>query len=328
MHRRTYIHLTVLAAAMVLAAGATRPVRAQTVGLTPAVVRAFPRSGAILLTWDVVTTATGYNVYRREAGQTPDKAALVNTQMPTPLPSLLDSGLTNGKAFIYSVKAVGPDASGKPVEGPASPEVVATPQDPILNSFVAYNIDTLNPGSVTVQGNDLTIRAAGQDVWQEHDGQTFLATPVTDDYQITMQLTAKPKGGDQGGGGGAGFGKVGLEIRPDLDKRSPYAIVFASVDRDPGMHFEGRTGHEQFGDGGPSRDDMKFPVSMRLVKKGAMLSAFYSFDGTTFTQIGDAHDYLILPNVTYVGVFATAHDDTTYVEGKVALNSIKIEKAP
>jgi len=72
--------------------------------------------------------AVVYNLYRRAATDTPDKAVLVNA-MPNPYTWFIDDnggkGLTNGTTLIYQVKAVVKDSSGKMTEGPISEEASA-----------------------------------------------------------------------------------------------------------------------------------------------------------------------------------------------------------
>jgi hypothetical protein len=52
-------------------------------------VAAIPSAGAVLLTYGTALNAVGYNIYRRAATDTPDKAMLVNAQ-PTPYAWFID----------------------------------------------------------------------------------------------------------------------------------------------------------------------------------------------------------------------------------------------
>jgi hypothetical protein len=70
-----------------------------TVIAVPPPAQAIPDAGAVLLTYTEVPNAVGYNIYRRAATDTPDKAVLVNST-PTPYAWFIDDnggkGLTNG----------------------------------------------------------------------------------------------------------------------------------------------------------------------------------------------------------------------------------------
>lgn len=330
MHRRTWIQLAVLAA-LTLAVGMGRSAHAQ------GNLQAFPQAGgAVLLTWQAVpNAAVGYNVYRREAGVAVDKATLVNAQ-PMTATTAVDSGpdgkgLPLGKTLVYLVRAVYKDAAGKLFEGSTSAEAVVTPQNPTqlpAGDFFAYDIDTLNPSTITREGNVLAIRASGPPIWDRWDGQTFVAVPVAGDYQLTARVEENPTNVDPDNG--SGNAKAGIEIRASLFPLEPAGWLFTSVDRDPPIHYEGRMlsvgGAAPFGADGASLADTKYPLYLRLVKTGAMLTAFQSLDGgKTYNQVGDPRNFGSLPPVTYAGIFVSADKEGQYTVGKFDLNSIEIK---
>jgi hypothetical protein len=330
MHQRTCIHGVVMAAALIVAAGLARPAHAQ------GNLQAFPEpNGAVFVTWlgSPDPGVVGYNVYRRETTLTADKATRMNADQPITASSILDSGLTLGKPVTYFVRAVSKDASGALVEGPNSGESSATPQSPTKlppGDFLYYDIDTALPGSVTLDGNALTIRASGPPLWERADGQTFLAMPVTGDYQITVAITAHPEN-DAADDNPSGNAKVGLEIRADLFKGGPYGNVFSSADRDPPVFIEGRRsyvgGTGAYSTGSQTGEaDTPYPLWLRLVKQKATITGFESIDGgKTYQQVGDPQDLGSLPPVTYAGIFVSADRDGQYTIGKLDASSLKIE---
>jgi hypothetical protein len=331
MKRSRHLALSALVAVVAFGAGAVRPGHAQGVPLAPGAVQAYPGpGGAVFVTWLAVPNSpSGYNVYRRAADAAADQAVLVN---PEPLATtwLLDPGQPVGKPVRYFVRAVYKDASGNPVVGPPTGDAAVTPQTGIQapgvpqGSLFYYDIATAFPGSATVDGDVLTIRGSGQDVWAGDDGHTFLATPVAGDYQITLRLNEAPTEGHVEDG----FAKVGPQIKESLAPGSRDAFVYSSVQRDPQVIYQAR---KRVGGGddvyfpGTSLDETTYPLYLRLVKQGATITAFQSFDNTTYTQVGDPVEFGSLPPVTYVGLAATAHKEGTYVIGKVSLSSIKIE---
>jgi len=320
MHQRTQIHLALLAAVMTLAAGTTRPVHAQASSKTPAFVQAFPNPGAVLVTYGNVLNATGYNIYRRDVGQTPDKAVKVNAQ-PINQSYYIDTGLTNGKPLLYSVKAVFQDGT----EGPASADAVATPQMPILGAFFAYEIGTVNPSSVALDNNNvLTVKASGGELWDNNDSGTFIAAPVSGDYTITVQVKAAPAGSS------SNSAKAGVMIRENLIAGERYAYLFVSQSRDPEVLYEGRKGilggdPGNYSQGGTSLADTKFPIWLRLTKQDATITAFQSFDGTNFTQVGDPQDYGRTFPQTYAGLGLTALADGDYVTAQFDASTLQIK---
>jgi hypothetical protein len=296
----------------------------------PARLLAFPGTGAVLLTFGTVANATGYNIYRREAGQAATAAVKVNAQ-PTANTWFIDdgagAGLANDKALIYTVKA----AFAGGAESGASDAVVVTPQVPIMGRFFRHDIGTLNPGSATIEGNTLTIKAAGGDIWDAQDGGTYLMAAVAGDYSVSAKLLEFPKEAPEGGDG---FAKVGVMIRGGLGLGDSYAYLFSSAFRDPNVHFEARRlgGANvddlaaNIGQAGLGVDEVKFPLWLKLTKAGGSVSAHYSNDGSTYTQVGDPVNFGRLPGATLAGIAATAHNDAGTVTGKLdAEYGIRIE---
>jgi hypothetical protein len=90
--------------------------------------QAFSGPGRVLLTYDSspLRRLTGYRIYRREAGQPPSAARLLNSK-PTKDTWFTDDGagqgLPAGKPMIYTVRAVFKDGAGKTQESFDSAEV-------------------------------------------------------------------------------------------------------------------------------------------------------------------------------------------------------------
>jgi hypothetical protein len=312
----------------VVGAAAAVPANAAGLPTSPARVQAFPGTGAVLVTFTSAQNATGYNVYRRAHGEAADKAVKVNAQ-PTPFTWLIDdgggAGLPNGAPLLYFVKAVLQDGT----EGAASKEVVVTPQVPVLGSFYAHDIGTTDPSSVTLENNVLTIKAGGSELWDTTDEGTFVGTAIAGDYQITAKVLEKPAGGH------ARSAKAGVMVREELTPGARYAFAMLTSGR--GTFFEGNKGTlGALPDGsqawfahGEDVDAEVVPVWVRLVKKGAIFSAFQSTDGTTFEALGEEEDFGRIQPVTYVGLgvsaVSTGDPKLRPVTAKFDATSIKIE---
>jgi hypothetical protein len=316
MYRRLTL-LAALAGAFLLVVG-TQPAMAQD-EKTPAFAQVLPSDGQVLVTWGAVKDATGYTVLRRNLGEDISAAKVVNAT-PTKDTSLIDSGLTNDKALIYAVQAAFADGSkGDPKEA------AGTPHKAILGKFQYYDIDVLNPGSVTVANNVLTIRASGADIWDGADNHTFLATPVAGDFTITMKLNEVPKiENDED----STFGKVGVQAKNSITPLDAYALVFASVQRSPEFMCEGRRAaggdSEDFSGGVVDFEEAKFPVWLRLQRTGSTFISSYSNDGTTFLKVFDNQNLENPPATMYVGIAATAHNADFYINGKIDATSVVI----
>jgi hypothetical protein len=310
--------LAMVAAALVLVAGGARTAQAQD-EKTPAWAQVLPKDAQVLVTWAAVADATGYTVSRRDHGKEITEAAVVNAA-PIKETSLVDANLKNGTALVYSVQAVFADGSkGDPKEA------VGTPHAPILDGYQFYDIETPNPGSVTVSGNVLTIRAAGAELWDAQDEHSFLAKTVSGDFTITMQINENPTMDE---GASSMRGKVGLQAKAGIMPGSPSGLVFTSVNRSPKYMFEGRSMQGGGGtwSGGIIDDEEKvFPAILRLTRRGNVFSAEVSLDkGATFQKVFDDQTIDNAPAEMQVGIVAVALNADSYVTGKIDVPSIKL----
>jgi fibronectin type 3 domain-containing protein len=102
---------------------------------TPTGLVATPGNASMVLTWTAVSGATSYHVYRG--------GVLVGS--PTAA-TWTDTGLTNGTAYTYYVKAV-----TDTTEGTASTSVVATPAKPPVNGTFTGAIASIAQGHGTIR---------------------------------------------------------------------------------------------------------------------------------------------------------------------------------
>ncbi len=339
-----------LAAALVLLGGVALPAHAAAlvfpVPAPPTDIVVYPTEKGVFLSWTGAPNVAGYNLYRRTADQTADKAALLNTAGPLTTTFTTDTTAALGKAYLYNVKSVYQDAAGKPVESPASPDLAGTPVAKDVGPFALYNLNTPTAGSASVDAkNIMTITASGQDIWATQFQGMFYLAPVSGDFQITVKLTERPTLPDPTNGDPAA--KVGLVYIPgDLrgpargqplvtDSQLPFAYLYASVMRTPEFLLEGgKADLSGFGvsANSPSSDDAKFPTWLRLTRQGTMVTGWLATGDAapaTFTKIDDPVDLGPdpLPDLGYVGVAVTARKEGQYVIGKVDLNTLKIEAA-
>jgi regulation of enolase protein 1 (concanavalin A-like superfamily) len=303
-------------------------------------VEVIPGSGAVLLTYGTAANAVGYNIYRRQATETADKAVLLKAEASpysTPYSWFIDDnqgkGLPNGTGFVYQVKAVLQDASGKLSEGSTSSPVLAEPQLPILGGLTSYDIGTQTPGSTTLDNNGmLTISGSGNEIQGINDQFRFVTTPKSGDYTITAKILDRPS---QGPGNTQTWIKAGVMIRESLDPGARMADVLLTQGN--GILMEDRRGYRMnpeivgdsaaFGSTNPVADaDVKVPLWLRITRTGDTLQGSYSTDGTTFTAIDPPNG--TIPNLspfTYAGLCVTAHQEGTLATARFDAASIKIQ---
>lgn len=296
----------------------------------PTAVTAIPGNGGVLLTFEPAVGAAGTNVYRQTAGGK-DKPVLVNAQ-PTANGWIIDTAVTNGTTYLYTLKSAVDltKVGGTIVDSiSGSAQVLAEPQVPIAG-LVSMDINTLNPGSTTLDNNNvLTITGSGTDIWDATDGFRFAATTMTGDYSLTAKLLAKPAGG---AGDTSTWVKAGVMIRETLDPGSRNAIVAASsgngVEFQERQNYRDNAGTSLISQQGTKDAATTYPQWLKISRSGDSISGFQSTDGTTFTPIGKPFKQVNLSANTFAGLAVTAHTSdqkksTLYGSGTFDATSIK-----
>jgi hypothetical protein len=307
---------------------------ASTQAPAPTLVQAIPGNGAVLLTFEPALNGAGTNIYRQTAGGK-DKPVLVNT-MPTANGFVVDTGVTNGTTYLYTLKSVVDltKVGGTMVESvTGSSQALAEPQVPIAG-LVSMDINTLNPGTTTLDTTGakptLTITGSGTDIWDATDGFRFAATSMSGDYSLTAAVLSKPTAG---AGNTSAWVKAGVMIRETLDPGSRDALVAASsgngVEFQERQNYRDNAGTSLMSQQGTKDAATTYPVWLKISRTGDSISGFQSTDGTTFTQIGKAFKQVNLSANTFAGLAVTAHTSdqkksTLYGTGVFDASSIKI----
>ena len=175
---------------------------------TPEALAASPRNGEVVLTWTEVTGAESYNIY---TSQLPGEKRATALKLSATASPYLHPDLNNGETYYYTVSAV---AKGK--EGPATPEVSATPAiaPPVGATITAgdsevsfawdavKNADSYNiywgeaTGVTALAGNRLTNVVSPY----VHSGLTngvtyyYILTSIdgTQESEVSVELSAQP----------------------------------------------------------------------------------------------------------------------------------------
>jgi hypothetical protein len=277
----------------------------------PTQIVAVGGDGAVLLTYNT-TTGASYNIYRQAVGST-TPAVLVNTA-PTANGWFVDTTVTNGTAYLYTVSTVTKSLADptKTNEGPQSTvQAMAQPQVPIGGLNVQYG-GVITPATIAVANGVVTLTAAGSPIWDTSANGTFLAAPVAGDYSMNVKVLSAPT--RQTGLAQNSDTKVGPMIRASAGvvPGDDYAWLFTADRTDGnGVILEGRPSGAKsaaYSETATKETKVTYPLWLTLSKKGAVISAYQSNDGSTFTQAGTSHDYGLLPAITYTGIGATSGD--------------------
>ncbi|MCX2748747.1 right-handed parallel beta-helix repeat-containing protein [Arthrobacter sp. MI7-26] len=154
------------------------------------------------------------------------------------------------------------------------------------------------------------LSAAAADVWkggsQNNDayGAIYQAAAVSSGTSVTARVNSQNDTNP--------WAKTGVMIRNNIaqpGQSAGYAIM--AVTPKNGLVFE----WDSNGDGYVDSEskvvlDTSRPVWLRLTRSGSQISAYYSFDGTTYAQLGTA---VTLPGIAATqggGIFTTSHDTT------------------
>lgn len=279
---------------------------------------------SVQLQWHPMPTAAGFNIYRGPVDLSTGTLTLLNTTGPVTGTAYTDSsdGLVNGTQVRYVVAPLFNGSDGKPVEGPRV-TLLATP----IAAPSGWLGTSLNEGprptfaQLDSTTGEITLQAAGGDIWNTTEQGYFLGQLVTGDFQITVRALTKPNPN------ATTTARYGLMIREALDGPARRAMV--ALAPGAGLFFQSRRAAYGYADQDNnstlSIDQVKVPMLLRLTRQGKTITAAYSMDdGATYLPVGDKLTFdEELPNAVYAGVFANSTDRFTATKAKVTTPTIE-----
>ncbi len=154
------------------------------------------------------------------------------------------------------------------------------------------------PGSAQFANGTFTINASGADIWGAADAFNFVYRPWSGDGSIVARVAGVTNTAD--------WVKAGVMFRATLDAGSAHAFMLVSATK--GVSFQRRPTA-----GGTSVSTTVAGVAppewVRLVRSGNTVTASYSSNGTTWTQVGS--DTISMPQSLFVGMAVTSHNNAT-----------------
>jgi len=232
-------------------------------------------------------------------------------------------GLVNGRPQTYGVASVYPGASGRLVQG-----MITTVRSVPVAAPPGYRGYSINEGeeggaaggsvSFDPSAGKITLRGAGPGIYDTADGFYFASQPVTGDFTVTVRTLTRPTGHYQ-------LARAGLMIRESLEPGARNTYLFTTPLR--GLIYQWRpTANEATNDMGVIFDPPRFPMMLRLNRRGSTLTAGYSLDnGRRFQPVGNplALDPPLAPTV-YVGLANSSQEVDEISEAK--FDGLQIEK--
>lgn len=143
-----------------------------------------------------------------------------------------------------------------------------------------------------------TITAAGHDIWGGADGFHYAYKPLSGLGEVVAKIESIEAVHD--------WTMAGVMIRETLEPGSPCVVVlFAPNQQSVRVQYR-----EQLSGNTSQTGDIKNitpPVWVKLVRSRIAFTGYYSADGTSWTQLGDAKTIVMNP-YAYVGLALTSHD--------------------
>ncbi|MEW2121456.1 DUF1349 domain-containing protein [Streptomyces sp. NPDC005474] len=235
---------------------------------------------------------------------------------------------TNGRGDVVSGTVVVSNGSwpsgAKTVMDSAGIQPLYRPltTDPVNSPYSAYSSTPANTGQ---SGGRFTITDAGADIWGaggQHDdayGTVYQADAAVNGTSVTARVDNVDNSN--------GWAKAGVVLRNDLTgsgSSAGYAVV--TVTPSNGVSFQWDSNADGYLDQLTSTaSTVKAPVWLRLTRTATQVSAYYSTDGSTFTQVGSTVTLPSMATTQDAGVIHTAHSTTV---GSATFSNLQIVTSP
>jgi hypothetical protein len=265
--------------------------------LSPQNVTAIARDKGALVSWNPVPGAEAYNVYTQGADQALNKI----TTDATKNTSIEIQNLENGKPVTLVVTAVMGGKEGIGVR------TVVIPAPPVQGTFAGINVNTVQPGSATVDANGvITMKGAGHAIGKANgdfsgrsDGFYYLAMPQTGNATATVRLVAGPTGDRD-----EENRQAGIMFRESLDQDARFVMMEARSGSDGRLQRRTKAGGDAEVTEAGLTDPTARPVWLRVVRNGNTFTAFVAEDkdGKNFKQVGDPVTIDGFSNQAYAGI--------------------------
>lgn len=236
---------------------------------SPADVVATTGNASVGLAWNAAAYAASYNIKR---GTTPG-GPYTTIASPAGV-TFSDNTAVNGLTYYYVVTAV--NSVG---ESAQSCEVSASPSQMLLpTGWIDLDLgDVGYPGSASLSAGVYTVQGSGADIWSTSDGCNYCYKTVSGDGAMLARVVSISSTNSST--------KAGVMFRESTESNARYVIV--AVTPTNGITFEYRTAT---GSSAVKASSVSAgpPSWVELARSGTSFTAYYSANGTTWTQIGSA----------------------------------------
>ena len=267
----------------------------------PSSLTATPGNAQVALSWPAVAGATSYVVKQAVSASGPF------TPIATPTStSHTATGLVGGMTYYFVVSAV--NVAG---EGAASSVASATPTISLPAPRLTADIGNVGlAGSASFNAGTYTLQGAGSGFSGTADGCRFVYQTGTGDCSVTIRVQSLTNTGTNA--------RVGVMIRESLNANAISAGVWVAPTS--GVHFTRRTST-----GGTtavsSVSGRTAPQWLRITRTGNTFRAFYSTNGTSWTQFGNNRT-ISMSSTTLIGIATSSGTTATLCTGVMTNESV------
>ena len=205
---------------------------------------------------------------------------------------------SNVSAGTYALTAAATDNTGATAMSAAVNVTVTNPPPPgsLPAPWQTQDIGAVGTtGTASASGGTFMIEGAGADIWGAADAFRYVWQPITGDVDVIARVASIENV--------APWVKAGVMIRETLTADARHGLMLVSPGK--GLAFQRRaaTGGistSTSGIGGTA------PAWVKLERRGTTLSAYYSWDGASWSLV--ASDTIAMGASAYVGLAVSSHD--------------------
>jgi regulation of enolase protein 1 (concanavalin A-like superfamily) len=286
--------------------------------VTGLIARASDRN--VLLEWQSLPGAMGYQVYRGPSGAAAGQLVrLTNDRVTGTTYTDMGGALVNNTAYTYAVSAILPAPDGTLTERPPV-GVRATPVafPPGWSGSSVYELRPSRPPEIDAATGAFSLYSSGGGIGLgAADEFYFMSQPVDGDFVATVQLLNPPSNAN---------GRAGLMIREEMKPTARNLMLGITGTR---LLFSSR---RIVDNGGTTQTEVTYgvslqrPLRLRLIRRGSTITVQYSTDdGRTFRSAGPMVKFdPPLPSMLHVGLAGTATDRGQISEAR--FSQIQLER--
>ncbi len=206
-----------------------------------------------------------------------------------------DTTVSDSTTYLYRVRATNANGNSS-YSNEATVTTLGPP--PVSSPWSDQDIgSTGSAGSATYLNGTFTVKGSGADIWNTADAFHFVYQPLSGNAEIIARVVSVQNTDP--------WAKAGVMIRDGTSSNAKHAMMVVTPGN--GVSFQQRTTA-----GGSSTDTTSggktAPYWVRLARSSSTFTAYYSSNGTSWTQIGTST--ISMSTTVQFGLAVTAHNNS------------------